>query len=187
MPKIKHERLKRIKERVEEYLFTQVCAKFIHKDTKARTSVNKHRSNLSFLSFFCLLSLRAFVFSCLIVAYTHASLYAEIAPWGKDADLVTKPCHYTPPKPKSCKTPLVGAIGEAVITFHQTTITSCDGPRSNFRPSSSQYMLDAMRKYGFFQGFSMGCDRLMRENADPWVYRSTINEAGEIMKYDPVP
>lgn len=107
-------------------------------------------------------------------------------PWGKDADLVQKPIHcYV--KPQTCNTPLLGLIGEAVISFHQTHITSCDGPRSNFRPSSSQYMLDGMRKYGFFKGFAMGCDRLMRENSDPWVYRSTLNEHGQLMKFDPVP
>jgi putative component of membrane protein insertase Oxa1/YidC/SpoIIIJ protein YidD len=132
-------------------------------------------------------SLRISLCLFVLLAFHIFPLHAEIAPWGKDADLVLKACHYTPIKPKHCKTPIVGAIGEAVITFHQTTITSCDGPRSNFRPSSSQYMLDAMRKYGFFEGFSMGCDRLMRENADPWVYRSTVNEAGQLMKWDPVP
>ncbi len=107
-------------------------------------------------------------------------------PWGKDSDLVYKPVYgYIEPDP--CKTPVLGSIGEAVICFHQTHITSCDGPRSNFRPSSSQYMLDGMRKYGFFKGFSMGCDRLMRENSDPWVYRNALNEHGQLMKWDPVP
>lgn len=113
--------------------------------------------------------------------------FATIVPWGKDADIVMIKSRTETPAPEHCKTPLLGAIGEAVITFHQTQITQCDGPRSNFRPSSSQYMLDAMRKYGFFQGFSMGCDRLMRENGDPWVYRSTLNEHQEVMKWDPVP
>lgn len=107
-------------------------------------------------------------------------------PWGKDADLVCKNqknlCAKT-----SCETPILGFLGEKLIAFHQNVISPADGPRSNFRPSSSQYMLDAMRMYGFFRGFSMGCDRLMRENADPWVYRTTLNEAGERMKYDPVP
>jgi|GEM_PF-704463 len=111
--------------------------------------------------------------------------HASLEPWGKDADIALKRTTIAKTA-ESCKTPLVGAIGEAVITFHQTSITQCDGPRSNFRPSSSQYMLDAMRKYGFFEGFSMGCDRLIRENDDPWVYRTTLSETQHFMKYDPV-
>ena len=114
-------------------------------------------------------------------------LFADMLPWGKDADLALRRVACTKTAPPTCQTPLLGKIGEAVIIFHQTTITPCDGPRSNFRPSSSQYMLDAMRKYGFFQGFSMGCDRLIRENKDPWVYRKTLNETKEIIKWDPVP
>jgi hypothetical protein len=31
----------------------------------------------------------------------------------------------------------------------------------------------------------MGCDRLMRENSDEWVYRK-IESEGKIFKYDPI-
>lgn len=31
----------------------------------------------------------------------------------------------------------------------------------------------------------MGCDRLMRENSDDWVYRK-VEENGKLFKYDPV-
>lgn len=116
-----------------------------------------------------------------------AKLQSSFEPWGKDSDLTFKKNKRFIVEESSCKTFLLGSVAESVIKFHQTHITSCDGPRSNFRPSSSQYMLDSMRKYGFFIGFSMGCDRLMRENDDPWVYRSTLNEQGKIMKWDPVP
>lgn len=106
-------------------------------------------------------------------------------PWGKDADLtrITYPKSNSP----SCQTPIFGHLGEKLIKFHQDVISPADGPRSNFRPSSSQYMLDSIRKYGFFKGFPMGCDRLMRENDDPWVYRTAPNENGALMKWDPVP
>lgn len=106
-------------------------------------------------------------------------------PWGKDADLAKRPstrCHEA-----QCPTPILGKFAEMMIHFHQDIISPADGPRSNYIPSSSQYTLDAMRKYGFFQGFCMGCDRLMRENDDPWVYQMTLDRAGKIMKYDPVP
>ena len=53
-----------------------------------------------------------------------------------------------------------------VIDFHQKVISPVDGPRSHFRPSSSQYMRQAMHNYGFFKGYIMGCDRLLRENSE---------------------
>ena len=116
-----------------------------------------------------------FIFGCL-----------EGNPWGKDADLVGWNGGSCCPK-RNCRTPILGQVSEGLIRFHQEVISPADGPRSNFKPSSSQYMLDAMRKYGFFQGFIMGCDRLMRENDDPWVYR-TVNVGTDcVMKYDPVP
>lgn len=108
-------------------------------------------------------------------------------PWGKDADLceyVYKPLCAS--EPSTCSTPILGNFGEIVIHFHQSTISPADGPRSHFIPSSSQYTLDAMRKYGFFRGFTMGCDRLMRENNDPWVYRNIFSGNGQLMKWDPV-
>ena len=47
-------------------------------------------------------------------------------------------------------------------------------------------MLDAIRKHGFFHGFPMGCDRLMRENDDPWIYPVTTDDSGNLRKLDPV-
>ncbi len=84
-------------------------------------------------------------------------------------------------------TTFFGPLAEKIITFHQEVISPADGPRSHYIPSSSQYMLDAIRKYGFFSGYPMGCDRLMRENNDPWVYRKTLSGNGLPIKYDPVP
>lgn len=118
---------------------------------------------------------------CIILAY-KSSTFAD--PWGKDADMAANiACGATI---KKCHTPLFGTFAETMIRFHQDIISPADGPRSSFIPSSSQYALDAMRKYGFFQGVAMGCDRLMRENKDPWVYRLTLDGAGNIIKYDPV-
>jgi hypothetical protein len=45
-------------------------------------------------------------------------------------------------------------------------------------------MHQAMHNYGFLKGFIMGCDRLLRENDEEWVYR-TIQIDGKIFKYDP--
>lgn len=74
-----------------------------------------------------------------------------------------------------------------LIHFHQNVISPADGPRSSYFPSSSQYTLEAMRKYGFFTGFIMGCDRLMRENSETWVYRTVTLPDGSVTKWDPVP
>lgn len=109
-----------------------------------------------------------------------SSLCAD--PWGKDADLVhplLPACQTNPPS-------FLTRLGIKAIRFHQEVISPADGPRSHYIPSSSQYTLEAMRKYGFFKGFTMGCDRLMRENEEEWVYRKTYDAAGRPMKWDPV-
>lgn len=108
-------------------------------------------------------------------------------PWGKDADIALGTVHCRKEGEKRCLTPFLGAFAEIAIGFHQNVISPADGPRSHFIPSSSQYTLDAMRRYGFFQGVAMGCDRLMRENNDPWVYRKVLNASGKQMKSNPVP
>lgn len=99
-------------------------------------------------------------------------------PWGKDAKMVCKPHS----KPKRDHT----FFGENLIWFHKKVISPADGPRSHHKPNSSKYTMDAMRKYGFVHGYLMGCDRLMRENEDPWIYKTTKDEKGETFKWDPV-
>lgn len=117
----------------------------------------------------------------LLLAFSH--LQAD--PWGKDADLKYRK-NRSSTTTSECKTPLFGKFAEIMIGFHQSTISPADGPRSSYLPSSSQYTLDAMRKYGFYKGMMMGCDRLMRENSEEWVYRTLETPDGKSMKYDPV-
>lgn len=75
---------------------------------------------------------------------------------------------------------------EKVIWFHQNIVSPIDGPRSHYKPSSSGYMLQAIHKHGFVKGYLMGCDRLLRENRDPWIYRTAlVND--KIWKVDPPP
>lgn len=100
-------------------------------------------------------------------------------PWGKDTQLKSLP------KSKETTSPsLATRMADAVIRFHQQVLSPVDGPRSHFRPTSSQYMHLAMHRYGFLKGFLMGCDRLLRENNDEWVYR-TVEIDGQLYKYDP--
>ncbi len=72
-----------------------------------------------------------------------------------------------------------------MILFFQHSISPIDGPRSHFFPTSSQYTLDAIRKYGVFKGIALGCDRLMRENGERWVY-PLQERYGHVRKIDPV-
>src|SRR5690242_8791791 len=105
---------------------------------------NKFLSYLSSIScsFIMSLCLCSFVFNF------FSTCYAD--PWGKDADLaLSKKCCQEPSSTTSISTPILGPIAESLIWVHQNVITQIDGPRSNFIPSSSQYTLEAMRKYGF--------------------------------------
>ena len=110
-------------------------------------------------------------------------LLAEIGyvePWGQDENLQVPSLQMTEERKLS---PL-GLFAEKAILLHHKSITHISGPRSHFRPTSSQYMLEAIRTFGFTKGYLMGCDRLLRENSDPWVYRSkTIHDA--LYKWDP--
>ena len=102
-------------------------------------------------------------------------------PWGKGAELHKKRTlstgsfkRYDP----------LSVMSEKMILFHQNILSPVDGPRSHFRPTSSRYMLLAIRRHGFLKGSLKGFDRLLRENSDPWVYRTKIID-GKKYKWDP--
>jgi putative component of membrane protein insertase Oxa1/YidC/SpoIIIJ protein YidD len=110
------------------------------------------------------------------------SIPGYFEPWGKDADLKCDP-H---PQNQELHLSLMVQGMEKVIWFHQHVISTVDGPRSHYKPSSSNYMLQAIHKHGFLKGYIMGCDRLLRENSDPWIYRTEIID-DKIWKIDPPP
>ncbi len=118
-----------------------------------------------------------------ISTFLHASPGFH-EPWGKDSDIHYQEINETP-LPSRSFSPMIWAV-EQVIRFHQNVISPVDGPRSHFRPSSSQYMLQAVQKHGFLPGVFMGFDRLLRENSDEWVYKTTEYQ-GALYKYDPPP
>ena len=101
-------------------------------------------------------------------------------PWGKDADLLPKQEKVSSPQKDSP----AAMLAKKAILFHQRVLSPVDGPRSHYYPCSSQYMKLAINKHGFTKGFLMGCDRLMREDKDPWVYRKVLID-GKLIKYDP--
>jgi putative component of membrane protein insertase Oxa1/YidC/SpoIIIJ protein YidD len=114
-----------------------------------------------------------------LFAYTQTGYHQ---PWGKDADIE----YQAPVCEKKNKTSPLATVMKQVIHFHQSVLSPVDGPRSHFKPSSSMYMKEAIDKYGFFKGYLMGCDRLLRENSDAWVYRLQLIE-NEGWKTNPVP
>ena len=123
------------------------------------------------------LSLQFFVALMAIFAIAYAE-----EPWGKDSSLVLK-YDDTTQSPFHSQG-IFAFVSEKAIRFHRTVISPADGPRSHFRPTSSQYMLGAIKKYGFFSGFFLGCDRLLRENNDPWIYPLVFDQ-GCRFKWDP--
>jgi putative component of membrane protein insertase Oxa1/YidC/SpoIIIJ protein YidD len=123
-------------------------------------------------------------FLFILSLFLLANVSAE--PWGKDADLALNLRKKVTCENRVKTNPFV-QFGINAIRFHQEVISPADGPRSHFIPSSSQYTLEAMRKHGFFQGYILGCDRLLRENDEDWVYRKIKAPNGYLMKWNPVP
>lgn len=120
---------------------------------------------------------------CAFIILFPFSLLGHGWPWGKDAAIAI-----SRREPVKAAVPSASArLAYRLIRFHRTVISPADGPRSHFWPSSSQYTMGAVLKYGFPLGVIYGCDRLMRENSDPWIYPHTRNPKGEWMKSDPVP
>jgi len=118
-----------------------------------------------YLSFICFFSLNF--------------LLAE-SPWGMDADLALDKKSRTPSQE-------VESISIALIRAYQTYISPANGPRSSYLPTSSMYTLHAIQRYGFFWGYLYGCDRLIRENDDQWIYAHCYQPGGFYVKWDPVP
>ncbi len=118
----------------------------------------------------------------LLCVQLHANPYSEscFEPWGADAQLAY-PIAQTQLTPPS----LPQKMCNKMIRFFQVYISPIDGPRSSFYPTSSQYASDAIKHYGVLKGIALGCDRLMRENKDLWVYETTKEYGGE-RKLDPV-
>lgn len=120
-----------------------------------------------------------------LTAPVYLSAYYE-EPWGKDREIaqIDPATLRSESKPEKPNLSLAGKAAQAVISFHQKFLSPTDGTRSHFRPSSSRYMQLSIQRYGFLRGYLMGCDRLLRENNEEWVYR-TIKSPGGVYKYDP--
>ncbi|MCH9612760.1 MAG: putative membrane protein insertion efficiency factor [Chlamydiia bacterium] len=120
---------------------------------------------------------------CLLFPTLLSAKAGYYDPWGKDTHLLPKKKEKIPITPPKRNT-IMGNLSERIISFHQNVLSTVDGPRSHFRPTSSLYMQHAIRRYGFLKGYIMGCDRLLRENSDEWVYRKVVVNGYEY-KWDP--
>lgn len=146
-------------------------------DAKAQRRKEEQGAWGFFPNSFKLISVLYFLILLLPSYALYAGPYYE-APWGKDETLVHRKECSLPPQESS--------IAVKLIEFHQEVISPADGPRSHFMPSSSQYTKEAIIRFGFLKGYIMGCDRLIRENSDPWVYKTGVSSEGYLMKIDPV-
>lgn len=102
-------------------------------------------------------------------------------PFGKDSELIQP----SPIQKKIKSLNPLFHVAKGAIKLHQNFISPAQGERSHFKPSSSEYTKQAIHKHGFVKGFLMGCDRLMRENEESWVYETKVIDE-RIWKFDPV-
>lgn len=72
------------------------------------------------------------------------------------------------------------------IRFYQRHISPADGQRCSMHPSCSAYCSRVLKKHGWFMGWIMSCDRLMRCGRDEKHIAPEIIKNGRIYTYDPV-
>jgi uncharacterized protein len=121
------------------------------------------------------------LFCCKLFASTFSE--SGNTPWGYDDDLIF--IKQEKPKDEKLKQSIGQKTCRGMIRFFQVYISPIDGPRSSYYPTSSQYALEAIQKHGILKGIGMGCDRLLRENGEVWVYETT-DRFGPLRKLDPV-
>ncbi len=70
--------------------------------------------------------------------------------------------------------------------FYQKHISPVDGERCQMYPSCSAYSKDAIKKHGYFIGWIMTCDRLLRCGMDESRLSKPVYLNGNKYVYDPV-
>lgn len=64
-------------------------------------------------------------------------------------------------------------------------ISAADGDRCAMTPSCSAYAAESIRKYGFFEGYLMTCDRLIRCGRDELDISPIIKSGDDKLCLDP--
>jgi putative component of membrane protein insertase Oxa1/YidC/SpoIIIJ protein YidD len=72
------------------------------------------------------------------------------------------------------------------ITFYQRFISPADGNRCQMTPSCSAYSKESFNAHGFFLGWIMTCDRLMRCGRDETRLSPEILTPGGRLTLDPL-
>ncbi|MDY6951890.1 MAG: membrane protein insertion efficiency factor YidD [Thermodesulfobacteriota bacterium] len=73
-----------------------------------------------------------------------------------------------------------------LVARYREYVSPIDGSDCPMVPSCSQYSLDALEKHGFFMGWLMTWDRLLRCGRDEIKRSSRVVLGGEEKCYDPV-
>ena len=104
----------------------------------------------------------SYFIACVLMGMAMLGVLEAEEPWEEDAELAQEATTQESATQESPATWL--------LRFYKQNISDIDGKRSHYQPSSSIYTRQAIQMRGFFMGVIMGCDRLMRENDDPWLY-----------------
>ena len=76
--------------------------------------------------------------------------------------------------------------GLLAIKFYQKYISGIDGDRCSMYPSCSHYSAQAIRKHGWFKGWIMTSDRLIRCGRDESKFSAPVMVNGRQHTYDPI-
>ncbi len=71
-----------------------------------------------------------------------------------------------------------------LLNFYKTVISATDGDRCGMSPSCSSYAARAFKKHGFFLGWIISCDRLIRCGRDEIRRSSHIRSGNRILTVD---
>ena len=77
-------------------------------------------------------------------------------------------------------------LGAAFVSIFKNHISAVDGDRCPSLPTCSSYSVQAFKKHGFFIGWMMTFDRLLRCGRDELRLSPGVMENGEIKCYDPL-
>lgn len=95
---------------------------------------------------------------------------------------LTASCAGFPKKSPECEPARV----PAVFRFYQAVVSPVDGDRCHMRPSCSSYTAEAVVKHGWFLGWILGCDRLIRCGGDEANVSAILVEGEERVVEDPL-
>ena len=111
-------------------------------------------------------------------------LFLTAMPVQAEQDLTYDERELNQPEQKE-PTKLVKSGDDMVLfKFYRNYISPADGDRCGMYPSCSSYGEQAVKKHGFFMGWIMACDRLIRCGRDELHISPSVKSYVETVKYD---